>query len=143
MNLLTETCKRIKENGGILALQLISEIDGNAIQKASKLEKIAIYEELKTEHPDWNNSKICAAMQSSASTMSRLRRDLGIKSPWHYNIPSKRKRNTTKWHCDKCNKEMLETSREAHIKSKTHLQENIEQQSHQPELINEEVISPI
>ena len=121
MSLLTDTRKKIKENGGILALNQIAEIDGNSIQRASKLEKIAIYEELKSEHPDWHNDQICAAMQSSISTMSRIRRDLGVKSSWRYDIPLNTKRNTTKWHCEKCNKDMLETSKESHLKSKTHI----------------------
>ena len=129
MSLLTDTRKKIKENGGILALNQIAEIDGNSIKRASKLEKIAIYEELKSEHPDWHNDQICAAMQSSISTMSRIRRDLGVKSSWRYDISLKTKRNTTKWHCEKCNKDMLETSKEGHLKTKTHLQSESESNS--------------
>jgi hypothetical protein len=58
--------------------------------------------------------------------MSRIRRDLGVKSSWRYDIKLNTKRNTNKWHCDKCNKDILETSKEGHLKSKTHLGISIE-----------------
>ncbi len=94
MSLLSEIRKKIN----IQDLSETGQLNGNLIQRAAKLEKIAIFSEIKSEHPDYSNKQICDAMQISPSTMIRIRKDLAVKSPYRYDIatPKRKKKEETK-----------------------------------------------
>jgi hypothetical protein len=89
MSFLSEMRKKINlkdlaENG---------QLDGNSIQRAAKLEKIAVFSEIKSEHPKLSNKEICDLMETTPSTMLRIRKDLAVKSPYRYDISAKSKKS--------------------------------------------------
>jgi hypothetical protein len=63
-----------------------SLIDGNSIQRSARLKKIALFSQLqqKYSHMKYSNSEICDLMNISPSTMSRIRRELDVVSPYRY-----------------------------------------------------------
>ena len=87
MSILSEVRKKID----ISNIVEEGSLDGSLIQRRTKLEKIAIFMEIKLEHPEYTNKEICNAMQISPSTMNRIRKDLAVKSPYRYDIQSNRK----------------------------------------------------
>ena len=91
MSILSEVRKKIDISN------IVEEgfLDGNLIQRRAKLEKIAIFTEIKSEHPEYTNKEICNAMQISPSTMNRIRKDLAVKSPYRYDIQTNRKTTKT------------------------------------------------
>ena len=65
-------------------------IDANLIQRQAKVENVAVYMQIKKDNPDLKNAEICSAMNMSASTMRRIRKDLAVSSPYRYDIPTKK-----------------------------------------------------
>src|ERR1700710_612684 len=65
-------------------------IDANLIQRQAKVENVAVYMQIKKDNPDLKNAEICSAMNMSASTMCRIRKDLAVSSPYRNDIPTKK-----------------------------------------------------
>ena len=80
-------------------------IDANLIQRQAKVENVAVYMQIKKDNPDLKNAEICSAMNMSASTMRRIRKDLAVSSPYRYDIPTKK------------SKPKIETDSESKIRS--------------------------
>jgi hypothetical protein len=84
MSILNETLKKID-------LQTFADegaLDVNLLQRRTKVMKTAVFNQIMLEHPEYNNKQICDVMNISPSTMCRIRRDLGAKSPYRYDIPT-------------------------------------------------------
>lgn len=84
MSILNETLKKIN-------LQTFADegaLDVNLLQRRTKVMKTAVFNQIMLEHPEYTNKQICDAMNISPSTMCRIRRDLGAKSPYRYDIPT-------------------------------------------------------
>jgi hypothetical protein len=82
MSILNETLKKIN-------LQTFADegaLDVNLLQRRTKIMKTAVFNQIMLEHPEYKNKQICDAMNISPSTMCRIRRDLGAKSPYRYDI---------------------------------------------------------
>jgi ribosomal protein L1 len=88
MSILNETLKKIN-------LQTFADegaLDVNLLQRRTKVMKTAVFNQIMLEHPEYNNKQICDAMNISPSTMCRIRRDLGAKSPYRYDIPTPKRK---------------------------------------------------
>jgi hypothetical protein len=110
-------------------------IDSNLLNRHYKLEQVLIFNEIRKNNPHLNQKDIAAQMGTSVTSLQRIRKDLAMKSPYRYDIATRKKPKdltndsvpsgsikNNKWHCDNCNKDMMEKSKESHLKSKTHLQ---------------------
>jgi hypothetical protein len=82
--------------------------DVNLIQRRTKVLKTAAFNQIMLENSDYKNKDICKAMNISPSTMCRIRRDIGAKSPYRYDIPTPRRK---KKDLDEQNPNMKETQK--------------------------------
>ena len=65
-------------------------VDVNLIRRQEKVERFTIYMQIKRDNKELKNEEICKAMGISASTMCRIRKYLGVASPYRYDIPTKK-----------------------------------------------------
>jgi hypothetical protein len=111
----------IKSKIDLNAIANESLVDGNSIQRSARLKKIALFSQLqeKYSHMKYSNSEICDLMNISPSTMSRIRRELDVVSPYRYentrySRPKKKKENK-----ETENEESKQTEKIIHIKPNT------------------------
>ena len=95
-SVLQEARRKIRESGGLLNIAQEASVDANLLQRQLKVEKIAIFAEIMKEYPNMNNKQICEQMNVSETTMRRIRKDLGVNSPYRYEIASRKNKTVGK-----------------------------------------------
>ena len=84
--LFESTRQRIRNSGGLKFMADEALIDANLLQKQIKVEKIAIFSQIKMDNPKMTNKEICEHMGLSETTMRRIRKDLNVSSPFRYEL---------------------------------------------------------
>src|SRR5271169_2020843 len=86
MSILQEARKKLN----IQQLAQESNVDPEAFKKQAQLEKLALFYQIQKEYPTLKNNEICQHLHTSATTMRRVRKELGASSPYRYDIPTKK-----------------------------------------------------
>jgi AraC-like DNA-binding protein len=75
------------------AIATSSDIDSNSINRNYKLRQAAIFNALREANPHLNAKELAQQMGTSTSTLQRIRKDINMKSPYHYDISSPKRKN--------------------------------------------------
>ncbi len=92
-SILQEARKKVCLHNGVSNLKSLAEealLDGNLIQRQAKVEQIGVFQQIRKDYPHLKNNEICQAMGLSATTMRRIRKDLGVNSPFRYEVSSRK-----------------------------------------------------